>query len=43
VLCALNDGGEDLSGWVVGLVLVGGMCGAFIWVKTLVESSWWHH
>jgi hypothetical protein len=31
LLCALSDGGEALSRWVVGLVLIGGLCGAFAW------------
>jgi hypothetical protein len=26
----------------VGLVLIGGLCGGFIWVETLADSSWWH-
>jgi hypothetical protein len=30
VFCTLGDGGQGLSGWVVGLVLVGGLGGAFI-------------
>jgi hypothetical protein len=39
VLCALSDGGEVLSGWVVGLLLVRGMCGSFVWVETFAKSS----
>jgi hypothetical protein len=42
VLCTLNDGGEGLSGWVVGLVLIGGLSGTFVRVETLAGSSWWH-
>jgi hypothetical protein len=43
VLYALSDGGEGLSVCVMGLVLVGGMCGAFAWVQTLAKSHGWHH
>jgi hypothetical protein len=42
VLCALSDGGEGLNGWVMGLVLVGGMCVAFVWVETMDKLSGWH-
>jgi hypothetical protein len=42
VLYALGDGGEGLSRWVVGLVLIEGLIGAFVWVETLAGSSWWH-
>jgi hypothetical protein len=42
VLYTLNDGGEGMSGWVVGMVFIGGLCGAFVWVETLVGSSWGH-
>jgi hypothetical protein len=30
VLCALSDSGESLGGWVVDLVLIGGLGGAFV-------------
>jgi hypothetical protein len=30
VLCALGDGGEGLNGWVMGLVLIRGLGGAFV-------------
>jgi hypothetical protein len=45
VLYALGDGGEGLSGWVMGLVLVliRGLGGAFVWMETLAELSGWHH
>jgi hypothetical protein len=39
VLCALGDGGEGLSGWVMGLVLIGDLSRAFVWMETLAESS----
>jgi hypothetical protein len=42
VLYALSDGREGLSGWVVGLVFIGGLCGAFVWVEMLAGSSRWH-
>jgi hypothetical protein len=43
VLCPLSDGEESLGGWFMGLVLIGGLGGAFVWVETLASSSWWHH
>jgi hypothetical protein len=30
VLCVHGDVGEGLSGWVLGLVLIGGLGGAFV-------------
>jgi hypothetical protein len=39
VLCALSDGGEGLSGWVMSLILIEGLGGAFVWMETLTESS----
>jgi hypothetical protein len=42
VLRALDDGREGLSGWVMGLALVGAMCRAFFWVEVLAKSSGWH-
>jgi hypothetical protein len=30
VLCTFSNGGEGLSGWVMGLVLIGGLDGAFV-------------
>jgi hypothetical protein len=36
---ALDDGGEGLSGWVLVLVFVGGLGGAFVWMEMLAESS----
>jgi hypothetical protein len=39
MLYALGDGGENLSGWVMGLVLIGGLSRAFVWVETLAGLS----
>jgi hypothetical protein len=39
VLYTLGDGGEGLIGWLMGLVLIGGLDGAFVWMETLAESS----
>jgi hypothetical protein len=42
VLCALGYGGYGLSGWVMGLVLIGDLGGAFVWMHMLAQSSGWH-
>jgi hypothetical protein len=39
VLCALSDGLEGLSGCLVGLILVRGLGGVFVWIDMLAESS----
>jgi hypothetical protein len=43
VLCALGDGGEGLSEWGMGLVLIRCLGGAIVWMEMLAKSSRWHH